>query len=77
MQQGESETARVYLDEALEYAVAGGYRLYEADIRVALAWTHHAIAAHVQAERARRMSDEMGYYWGQVDAKKVMTAIKA
>jgi len=26
------------LNEALGYAVDGGYRIYEADIRVALAW---------------------------------------
>jgi tetratricopeptide (TPR) repeat protein len=30
------------LTEALEYARAGGYRLYEADIRIGLAWAHLA-----------------------------------
>ena len=28
------------LDEALNYAASGGYRIFEADIRVALAWAH-------------------------------------
>ena len=32
------------LNEALVYAVDGGYRIYEADVRVALAWTHLAEA---------------------------------
>jgi tetratricopeptide (TPR) repeat protein len=64
------------LNEALEYAVAGGYRIYEADIRVALAWAHLAAgdpsAARAEAERARRMSREMGHHWGQVDAAEVL-----
>jgi len=30
------------LNEALTYALEGGYRIYEADIRVALAWAHLA-----------------------------------
>lgn len=77
---GESEVAHGYLDEALGYAVTGGYRLYEADIRVALAWAYRATGdtttARAQAERALRMSDEMGYYWGQVDAKEVLVSIE-
>jgi len=31
------------LNEVLGYAVEGGYRVYEADIRVALAWVHLAV----------------------------------
>jgi hypothetical protein len=53
------------LNEALGYAVDGGYRLYEADIRVALAWAHLAAgdrqAARAEAERAQHMSADMGY----------------
>jgi len=74
------------LDEALGYAVEGGYRIYEADIRVALAWAHLADlalnpsgarrgtveAARAEAERARQMSADMGYPWGQVDAQEVL-----
>jgi hypothetical protein len=58
--------------------VDGGYRIYEADIRVALAWAHLAAgdpaAARPEAERAQRMSADMGYHWGQVDAAEVLAA---
>lgn len=67
------------LTEALEYARAGGYRLYEADARVGLAWAHLATgdraAARAEAEYARRMSQEMGYYWGGKDAEEVLAEI--
>jgi tetratricopeptide (TPR) repeat protein len=67
------------LNEALGYALDGGYRIYEADIRVALAWAHlsagNPSAARAEAERARQMSVEMGYHWGQVDAAEVLVAL--
>ncbi len=67
------------LNEALGYAVQGGYRIYEADIRIALAWAHltpgpsperrgEIEAARTEAERARAMSEEIGYHWGRVDS---------
>lgn len=34
------------LEEALQYAITGGYRCYEADIHVALAWAHLALSRH-------------------------------
>jgi tetratricopeptide (TPR) repeat protein len=75
------------LNEALGYALAGGYRRYEADIRVALAWAHlnphphpppsvtgEGVAqARAEAERALQMSEAMGYYWGKVDAQEVLS----
>jgi tetratricopeptide (TPR) repeat protein len=68
------------LNEALDYAVDGGYRIYEADIRLALAWAHLAAgdkqAARAEAERAQRMSADMGYHWGQVDAAEVLAAVR-
>jgi tetratricopeptide (TPR) repeat protein len=73
-----SEVSRAFhdLDEALGYAAAGGYRIYEADIRVALAWAHLAAGdtakARAEARRALGMSREMGYHWGQVDAEEVL-----
>jgi tetratricopeptide (TPR) repeat protein len=77
--QGEARPARNDLDEALAYAVEGGYRIYEADIRVALAWAHRAAgqldSARAEASRALQMSQEMGYYWGQVDAEEVLEVI--
>jgi tetratricopeptide (TPR) repeat protein len=64
--------ARQYLDEALTYATTNGYRIYEADLRIALAWLHwregDLVTARREADRAKRASDEMGYFWGQVDA---------
>ena len=80
------------LNEALEYALAGGYRIYEADIRVALAWANAVDSSQLsvvsmqsaensrqktrtEAERALRMSEEMGYYWGKVDAEEVLKEI--
>ncbi|HEY0735952.1 MAG TPA: trypsin-like peptidase domain-containing protein [Herpetosiphonaceae bacterium] len=78
--QGNAPEAFSDLNEALDYAVASGYRIYEADIRVALAWAHRAAgdhaAARVEAEQARTMSREMGYHWGQVDAAEVLEAIE-
>ena len=64
------------LTEALNYAVEGGYRIHEADIRVALAWAYLANGekekAKESAQRALQMSQEMGYHWGKVDAEEVM-----
>jgi tetratricopeptide (TPR) repeat protein len=64
--------ARQHLDEALTYATTSGYRIYEADLRIALAWLHwregDLVTARREADRAKRASDEMGYFWGQVDS---------
>jgi tetratricopeptide (TPR) repeat protein len=64
--------ARQHLDEALTYATTGGYRIYETDLRIALAWLHwregDLVTARREADRAKRASDEMGYFWGRVDA---------
>lgn len=76
---GEVDAAQSDLDEALNYAVTDGYRIYEADIRVGLAWMYLAAGnpakAQSEAERAQRMSVEMGYHWGQVDAAEVLAAL--
>jgi len=67
------------LNEALEYAVQGGYRIYEVDIRIGLALSHLADkdkqTARTEVERAGRMSEEMGYYWGKVDAEEVLAVL--
>jgi tetratricopeptide (TPR) repeat protein len=64
------------LNEALEYCVESGYRIYEADVRVALAWAYLANGekekAERSAERALQMSNEMGYHWGKVDVEEVL-----
>jgi hypothetical protein len=67
------------LGEALSYANTGGYRIYEVDIRVALAWIHRAAGnvpeARLQANTAQRMSAELDCYWGRVDATEVLEAL--
>jgi tetratricopeptide (TPR) repeat protein len=67
------------LNEALGYCVESGYRIYEADVRVALAWAYLANGEKEKtkqsAERALQMSNEMGYHWGKVDAEEVLKAI--
>lgn len=67
------------LNEALGYCVESGYRIYEADVRVALGWAYIANGekekARQSAERAMQMSNEMGYHWGKVDAEEVLGAI--
>jgi tetratricopeptide (TPR) repeat protein len=78
-QQRDSAAAFSDLNEALGYAVDSGYRIYEADIRVALAWAHLAAddrqAARAEVERAQQMSVQMGCHWGQVDAAEVLGAV--
>jgi len=68
------------LDEALDSATTGGFRILEADIRVALAWANLAAGnnekAKAEAMRAKQMSDKMGYYWGKKDADEVLTEIE-
>jgi tetratricopeptide (TPR) repeat protein len=68
------------LREALALATRSGYRIYEADVRVALAWAHLASGdparARAEAERARAMSEAMGYHWGQVDAAEVLEGLE-
>jgi tetratricopeptide (TPR) repeat protein len=67
------------LREALTLATDGGYRVYEADIRAALAWAHLAAgerdAARGEATRAITMSRGMGYYWGVVDGEEALAVI--
>lgn len=75
-----SDAAFSDLTEAYDYARAGGYRLYEADIRIGLAWAHLAACnvnrARDEATYALQMSQEMGYHWGIVDAKEVLAKLE-
>jgi tetratricopeptide (TPR) repeat protein len=68
------------LNEVFGYATEGGFRIHEADIRVALAWAHLDAGdrglARNEATRAQAMSAEMGYHWGQVDAAEVLAKIE-
>jgi tetratricopeptide (TPR) repeat protein len=73
---GNAGEALTDLIPACESAAQTGYYLHEADIRVAIAWAHLAAkdpaAARAQADRARHMSSDMGYHWGQVDAEELL-----
>ena len=74
-----SQQASSDLNEALDYALKGGYRIYEADIRIALAWAHLANkqpeTARQEAKHALSMSEEMGYYWGKLDAEEILKVL--
>lgn len=76
---GEVEAALSDLEEALGYCLAGGYRTYQADVRVGLAWAYRAAenvcAAREQAIEAERISIETEYYWGQIEAKEVLRTL--
>lgn len=67
------------LPEALEQAVTGGFRIYEADVRIALAWAHLASGkvaeGSAEARRAQSMSQEMEYHWGKVDSVEVLSKL--
>ena len=73
------KTARNDLSEALRWATVNGYRLFEADVRVGLAWLHDAegnfSAARVEATQAQQMSREMGYCWGAIAAAEILEKI--
>jgi hypothetical protein len=73
------QVARGSLEEALSYALAAGYRLYEVDIRIALARVYLAVGdreiARIEAGYALYLSNYLGYYWGQVDANDVLDAL--
>lgn len=62
------------LTEALGYCLESGYRLYEVDARVGLAWLGGE-QARAEAQRALQLSEEMGYHWGKVDAEEVLRAL--
>jgi tetratricopeptide (TPR) repeat protein len=76
---GDVNVAYGDLGEALSYAEDGDYQIYEAGIRVGLAWTHiktgNISAARSEAELARDLSATMSYYWGEADAKEVLAEL--
>jgi tetratricopeptide (TPR) repeat protein len=76
---GDLESAQDSLQEALDYSLRGSFQLYEADVRIALAWrakaTMNTAKARAHAERAKEMSIQMGYYWAQTEAERVLAAL--
>ncbi|MEM9217047.1 MAG: tetratricopeptide repeat protein [Cyanobacteria bacterium P01_F01_bin.150] len=83
-QLGDVKAAWKDLQEALDYTLAGGYRLTEVDIYVGQAWVHLAednlAATQEKAKQAVSLSQKVdapsgeGYYWGQQEAEEVLKA---
>lgn len=86
-----STNALSYLNEALSYALTGGYNAFEVDIRIAMAWTQLAkfdalpdfvmknkclVDAKSECDRALNMSRDMNYFWGKFDAMEVLKLIE-
>jgi tetratricopeptide (TPR) repeat protein len=73
---GDLKTAHNDLAEALRCTTVNSYHLYEADVRVGLAWLHHAEGnneeAIAEAAQAKQMSQRMGYYWGAIAADEIL-----
>lgn len=78
---GDATAARSDLEEAFVYALSGGYRLFEIDIRVALASAYlvegNIAKTQEQANKALEMSEKMKYYWGKIYAKEVLDSISS
>jgi len=69
--QGNIDDALANLEEALGYATTGGYRIYEADIHMALAKARGKIdppAGLPTVLRAYQLSGDMNYYWVKEEA---------
>jgi tetratricopeptide (TPR) repeat protein len=79
-QESNSHKALTDLRSGLEHAINGQFRLYEVDLRVALACTYFVSAnrdaALPEAQRAQRLSREIGYHWGSVDAEAVLSQLQ-
>ena len=77
--QGNLTIASGDLNEALEYAIFSGYRIYEASIRVGLAWMHlvagDSMQAKIEVQQAKNISEETNFYWGKVDSAEVLKQI--
>jgi tetratricopeptide (TPR) repeat protein len=76
---GKLDLARNDLGDALGLARSSGYRLFEADARLGLAWTSLATRelsqCRHQAGSAQQMSEEMEYYWGQESARNLLLSV--
>ena len=76
---GDLKTARNDLYEALRCTTVNGYRLFEVDVRVGLAWLHDAEGnidtAREETTQAQQMSREMGYHWGAIAAAEILEKI--
>lgn len=78
--QGDSQAALSDLREALDYAVMSNYRLCEIDIRIGLSWANISLGNETEAikevERARKLSETTGYFWGSKGVEEVLAKIE-
>ncbi|MGH8476273.1 MAG: trypsin-like peptidase domain-containing protein [Methylococcales bacterium] len=76
---GKPDKASPDLREALEFSKLGGYRIFEVDTRIALAWqwlsAHRYPSAWDEAKAARELSQQIGYAHGITDATTILTAL--
>jgi tetratricopeptide (TPR) repeat protein len=76
---GEPDAGRGLLEEALGYCTEGGYVLYEADARIALAQVAQRagdrVTASNEAAQALAIGARTGYHWARVDAQAVLDAL--
>jgi tetratricopeptide (TPR) repeat protein len=67
------------LNEALNYSLESNYKVFESDIRLGLAWANLAAKkkdnARLEANRSIQLSQEIGYYWGKVDAEQIIAKL--
>ncbi|MCX9012911.1 MAG: hypothetical protein OIN66_17555 [Candidatus Methanoperedens sp.] len=71
---GDIKDALSDLEEALSYASTAGYRIYEADIRMALACAsgNTSESCLTAAVRAYQLSNDIGYYWVKEAAENLL-----
>ncbi|MFI8235022.1 trypsin-like peptidase domain-containing protein [Streptomyces sp. NPDC085900] len=72
---GNTKAALTDLDEAEEYARAGGYALYALDIRISRVrcrlWFEEYLEAAEELQQCRREAERLRYTWGVADAAHV------
>lgn len=77
--QGDFNSAQADLEEALSYATGNGYKIYEADIHMALALMYRGkgdvTSARVEAQHVQRLGNEINYYLVKEDVKKFIETL--
>jgi tetratricopeptide (TPR) repeat protein len=68
------------LNDALEYSKSSSYRIFEVDVRLGLSFALLSIddlrASENEAIYAWKISRNIGYYWGDVEAMKIFSLIQ-
>lgn len=87
----ELDEARNELNEALKYAIKGGYRISEVNIRTSMAWLllkekegtqspeqekDKRLQAKSEANVSLKMSNQMGYHWGRIDSEEILSSLQ-